>query len=277
MGCGRLNPLSETNPTSVPRSLRTSRRSRRRTFERSSRSLRRRLKRTCPHLASRANCEYQAGREYFPKLGSATPPARPRYRYSTGRRTHRSDRSGGLDRHATSFSIFRHSGPGPFGRQSLHAGHTRWFVARPPVRSGPQCPRSPDKPDIRNRKRGGILFDRNNDIPGQEHCSFWTIKGSECSRSVTYCLTQHWNSHIVTVRECQTLMRYTARDIGKTVRDARKKLGVTQRDLALTSGTGLRFIIELERGKPTCQLEKTLTVLNTLGIQVELTPPATVN
>jgi y4mF family transcriptional regulator len=72
-------------------------------------------------------------------------------------------------------------------------------------------------------------------------------------------------------------MRYTARDIGKTVRDARKKLGVTQRDLALTSGTGLRFIIELERGKPTCQLEKTLTVLNTLGIQVELTPPATVN
>ena len=50
-------------------------------------------------------------------------------------------------------------------------------------------------------------------------------------------------------------------------------MGATQKDLALTSGTGLRFIIELEQGKPTCQLEKTLTVLNTLGIKMELTPP----
>jgi len=50
-------------------------------------------------------------------------------------------------------------------------------------------------------------------------------------------------------------------------------MGVTQKDLALTSGTGLRFIIELEQGKPTCQLEKTLTVLNTLGVRIELTPP----
>ena len=43
----------------------------------------------------------------------------------------------------------------------------------------------------------------------------------------------------------------------------------------MTSGTGLRFIIELEKGKPTCQLSKVLTVLNTLGITIKLTPPAT--
>jgi HTH-type transcriptional regulator / antitoxin HipB len=59
---------------------------------------------------------------------------------------------------------------------------------------------------------------------------------------------------------------YDAKEIGKTIKNARKKLGVTQRDLALTSGTGLRFIIELEQGKPTCQLEKTLTVIRTLGL-----------
>jgi len=68
--------------------------------------------------------------------------------------------------------------------------------------------------------------------------------------------------------------RYTAKQIGNTVRQARKTMHVTQKDLALTSGTGLRFIIELEKGKPTCQLEKTLTVLNTLGIRIELTPPS---
>ena len=68
-------------------------------------------------------------------------------------------------------------------------------------------------------------------------------------------------------------MKYTAKQIGEIVREARKSMGVTQKDLAMTSGTGLRFIIELERGKPTCQLEKTLTVLNTLGVRMDLTSP----
>lgn len=61
-----------------------------------------------------------------------------------------------------------------------------------------------------------------------------------------------------------------ATDIGQIIKLTRKKLGVTQRQLALTSGTGLRFIIELEQGKPTCQLEKVLTVLRTLGLRVEI-------
>jgi HTH-type transcriptional regulator/antitoxin HipB len=51
-------------------------------------------------------------------------------------------------------------------------------------------------------------------------------------------------------------------------------MSITQKDLALTSGTGLRFIIDLEKGKPTCQLAKVLTVLQTLGIKVQLTPPS---
>jgi HTH-type transcriptional regulator / antitoxin HipB len=69
-------------------------------------------------------------------------------------------------------------------------------------------------------------------------------------------------------------MRYTPQQIGQLVKKARKTLGVTQRDLALTSGTGLRFIIELEQGKATCQIGKVLTVLHTLGIAMELTLPA---
>ena len=69
-------------------------------------------------------------------------------------------------------------------------------------------------------------------------------------------------------------MRYTAQGIGKIVRETRKRLGVTQKDLALTSGTGLRFIIDLEKGKETCQIGKVLTVLQTLGVRIALTPPA---
>lgn len=66
----------------------------------------------------------------------------------------------------------------------------------------------------------------------------------------------------------------TTQEIGKLVRESRKRLSVTQKDLALTSGTGLRFIIELEKGKDTCQIGKVLTVLQTLGIKLTLTPPA---
>ena len=70
-------------------------------------------------------------------------------------------------------------------------------------------------------------------------------------------------------------VRFTSKDIGQIVRDTRKRLGVTQRDLALTSGTGLRFVIELEKGKATCEIGKVLTVVQTLGIRITLTPPAT--
>lgn len=72
-------------------------------------------------------------------------------------------------------------------------------------------------------------------------------------------------------------MRYTPQEIGKLVRATRKSLGITQKSLALTSGTGLRFIIDLEHGKETCEIGKALTVLNTLGIKMTLTPPAQTN
>jgi HTH-type transcriptional regulator/antitoxin HipB len=69
-------------------------------------------------------------------------------------------------------------------------------------------------------------------------------------------------------------VKYTPNDLGKIVRETRKNLGVTQKDLALTSGTGLRFVIDLEKGKETCQIGKALTILHTLGIRLALTPPA---
>ena len=69
-------------------------------------------------------------------------------------------------------------------------------------------------------------------------------------------------------------VRYTVQEIGQMIRESRKRLGVTQKDLALTSGTGLRFVIDLEKGKETCQIGKVLTVLQTLGIRIALTPSA---
>ena len=69
-------------------------------------------------------------------------------------------------------------------------------------------------------------------------------------------------------------MKITVEQIGALIRATRKGLGVTQRELALTSGTGLRFVVDLERGKETCEIGKALTILQTLGIKLTLVPPS---
>ena len=58
--------------------------------------------------------------------------------------------------------------------------------------------------------------------------------------------------------------------LGKAIRDERKRLGATQKELAMTAGTGLRFIIELEKGKSTSQTGKVLQVLQALGLSVDI-------
>ncbi len=50
--------------------------------------------------------------------------------------------------------------------------------------------------------------------------------------------------------------------IGQIIRDERKELGLRQDELAAASGVGLRFLVELERGKPTVQMGKVLDVIS---------------
>jgi HTH-type transcriptional regulator / antitoxin HipB len=64
----------------------------------------------------------------------------------------------------------------------------------------------------------------------------------------------------------------TTQQLGSAIRSQRKQLKLTQKELALTCGTGLRFIIDLEKGKATCQIGKTLNVLQALGLAVEARP-----
>lgn len=63
--------------------------------------------------------------------------------------------------------------------------------------------------------------------------------------------------------------------LGAVIRTRRRQLKVTQKDLAMTCGTGLRFIIDLEKGKPTCQTGKVLQVLQALGLKLQISSPGT--
>lgn len=59
-------------------------------------------------------------------------------------------------------------------------------------------------------------------------------------------------------------------NIGDAVRRARKAMGLRQDELAAAAGVGLRFLVELERGKPTVQLGRALSVLAAVGLDLQV-------
>lgn len=59
-------------------------------------------------------------------------------------------------------------------------------------------------------------------------------------------------------------------NLSSFIRFQRKKLGITQEELATKAGVGIRFIRELEQGKASLQLDKAEQVLHLFGFQ--LTP-----
>jgi y4mF family transcriptional regulator len=64
--------------------------------------------------------------------------------------------------------------------------------------------------------------------------------------------------------------------LGRIVRETRRALGLTQPKLALSAGVGVRFLVDLEKGKPTAQIGKIMRVLAVLGIELQLSPPSTI-
>ena len=62
----------------------------------------------------------------------------------------------------------------------------------------------------------------------------------------------------------------TPRDLGTAIRNARRQQRLRQDQLAAAANVGVRFIVDLEAGKPTAQMGKTLAVLKALGLELAL-------
>ena len=60
----------------------------------------------------------------------------------------------------------------------------------------------------------------------------------------------------------------TALAFGSLIRGRRKALNMRQDDLALATGVGRRFLIDLEAGKSSCQLGRCLLVADALGLRL---------
>ena len=57
-------------------------------------------------------------------------------------------------------------------------------------------------------------------------------------------------------------------ELGAVIREQRKRLALKQLDLAGLGNTGNRFIVDVENGKPTVQLQKVLDLMDLLGLEV---------
>ena len=60
--------------------------------------------------------------------------------------------------------------------------------------------------------------------------------------------------------------------LSQTVKALRKEYHLTQEDLAYKSGVGLRFVRNLEQGKPTVRMDKVNQVLELFNLQLGPVP-----
>jgi y4mF family transcriptional regulator len=74
-------------------------------------------------------------------------------------------------------------------------------------------------------------------------------------------------------RSGKVMLMLNVATIGQIIRDERKELGLRQDELAAASGVGLRFLVELERGKSTVQMGKVLDVISALGCELQIKRP----
>ncbi len=62
------------------------------------------------------------------------------------------------------------------------------------------------------------------------------------------------------------------KQLGLLMRARRKSLGLTLARLAGIAGTSIRFLSELENGRPTARVGLVLHVLQTLSLDVDVSP-----
>lgn len=59
-------------------------------------------------------------------------------------------------------------------------------------------------------------------------------------------------------------------DLAEIIVKIRKAQGLTQKDVAFACNVGIRYIVDLENGKETCEIGKALKIVNMLGIKLEV-------
>ena len=59
-----------------------------------------------------------------------------------------------------------------------------------------------------------------------------------------------------------------SKSLGSIIRERRKELKYTQAYVSEFTGFSISFISDVERGKPTAEIEKTIKLINILGLDI---------
>jgi transcriptional regulator with XRE-family HTH domain len=63
-----------------------------------------------------------------------------------------------------------------------------------------------------------------------------------------------------------------SKTLGAAIRARRKELHYTQENIFANTGYSISFLSDLENGKPTAEIGKTLDVINLLGLDILVEP-----
>ncbi|MCR5125641.1 MAG: helix-turn-helix domain-containing protein [Treponema sp.] len=58
--------------------------------------------------------------------------------------------------------------------------------------------------------------------------------------------------------------------LGQAIRNRRKELSYTQKYISEVTGFSMSFLSDLENGKPTCEIGKTMHIMNMLGLNLNV-------
>lgn len=62
----------------------------------------------------------------------------------------------------------------------------------------------------------------------------------------------------------------TPEELGRYLLKERRNLKLTQKEISEFTDVGRKFVLELEKGKPTAQIGKVFEVINALGLELHL-------
>ncbi len=60
------------------------------------------------------------------------------------------------------------------------------------------------------------------------------------------------------------------KNIGNIIKERRKTLSITQRELAALAGIGINTLTKIERGEANPSLKVIMSILNTLGLEIDI-------
>ena len=79
-----------------------------------------------------------------------------------------------------------------------------------------------------------------------------------------------WKELLIFAPRSQYIEIMTQQEIGNAIKERRKKLGVNQQTLADLASVAVNTVVAIERGEGNPQLATMLTILDTLGLQIDI-------